>query len=140
MPDNDTRIKLPVRVLTIQVYGGDVRTMSGGWEQGYCHDEFAVLDADAQEISRGKSKANAEAIADSLNNSADLEAKLAEVEAERDAYAAMLDHTNDLRAFNWHIQRRRENNHFEWLSTKGDSVFGPFETILEAYAAASGEK
>ncbi len=51
------------------------------------------------------------------------------------AVEALLGQTNDLSGFNWHIQRRRENNRFEWLSTKGESVYGPFDSILEAFAA-----
>ena len=61
-----------------------------------------------------------------------LEAKLAT--AER-----LINEINDARAANWHLQRRRENDQFEWFSSTADSVFGPFPTALEAFAAVRKE-
>lgn len=58
------------------------------------------------------------------------------LKARVERYERMIDVTNDLRGFRWHIQRRRENNRIEWLSTDpSGNVLGPFDTALEAFEA-----
>ena len=64
-------------------------------------------------------------------------ARIEELEGKVRELEAMLSRTNDIRGFSWHIQRRRENGQIEWFSTSAESgsVFGPFTSALEAFAA-----
>lgn len=66
-------------------------------------------------------------------------AKIEALEAKLAAAERLINEINDARAANWHLQRRRENNQFEWFSSTADSVFGPFPTALEAFAAVRQE-
>ncbi len=66
-------------------------------------------------------------------------AKIEALEAKLAAAERLINEINDARASNWHLQRRRENDQFEWFSSTADSVFGPFPTALEAFAAVRQE-
>jgi len=66
-------------------------------------------------------------------------AKIEALEAKLAASEGLINEINDARAANWHLQRRRENDQFEWFSSTADSVFGPFPTALEAFAAVRKE-
>jgi len=66
-------------------------------------------------------------------------AKIEALEAKLAAAERLINEINDARAANWHLQRRRENDQFEWFSSTADSVFGPFPTALEAFAAVRKE-
>ncbi len=66
-------------------------------------------------------------------------AKIEALEAKLATAERLINEINDARAANWHLQRRRENDQFEWFSSTADSVFGPFPTALEAFAAVRKE-
>lgn len=60
-------INRPVKVQESKEYGGDVRTMSGGWENGYWLDRFDVYDKSGRHIARCKERSDADAIVEALN-------------------------------------------------------------------------
>lgn len=74
-----------------------------------------------------------------LEQTAELRAEVEALEAKLAAAERLINEINDARAANWHLQRRRENDQFEWFSSTADSVFGPFPTALEAFAAVRKE-
>jgi len=93
----------------------------------YSPERFFQLDADLKEI------------VTALNALATATAKIEALEAKLAAAERLINEINDARAANWHLQRRRENDQFEWFSSTADSVFGPFPTALEAFAAVRKE-
>lgn len=93
----------------------------------YSPERFFQLDADLKEI------------VTALNALATATAKIEALEAKLAAAERLINEINDARAANWHLQRRRENDQFEWFSSTADSVFGPFPTALEAFAAVRQE-
>jgi len=93
----------------------------------YSPERFFQLDADLKEI------------VTALNALATATAKIEALEAKLATAERLINEINDARAANWHLQRRRENDQFEWFSSTADSVFGPFPTALEAFAAVRKE-
>lgn len=61
-------MKLPVRVEPTQEYGGDIRNMSGHWENGYWSDRFDVVDADEKYLCRCKDEDVANQIVEAINS------------------------------------------------------------------------
>jgi len=91
------------------------------------------------EEARAIQEKNAGYIVNAVNEHETLTAKIEALEAKLAAAERLINEINDARAANWHLQRRRENDQFEWFSSTADSVFGPFPTALEAFAAVRQE-
>lgn len=78
-------------------------------------------------------------LVNAVNDHETLTAKIEALEDKLAVAERLINEINDARAANWHLQRRRENDQFEWFSSTADSVFGPFPTALEAFAAVRKE-
>ncbi len=68
-----------------------------------------------------------------------LTADLVAARSEVERLTKFINHINDARGFSWHLQRRRENDRYEWFSCDAYSVFGPFPTALEAFDAVKNK-
>jgi len=75
---------------------------------------------------------------ETIKTAVDAIAQIRQLESERDKLRTAIERANDIRGFGWHILRRRENDRMEWLTSNAnepDHVYGPFESVTEAFAA-----
>lgn len=137
----ETRIKLPVRYDHNDLLHGH-----GVWRDAdgrYLFEDFGNNSSEAvNTLTDDELRQRNQWVADSLNNSADLEAKIAEVEKERDAYAAMFKDVDIIQFGNGAITVcGSQQECWDVLNNQGETR-GHFPSVLEAYAAltASGEE